>query len=138
MLREAVPTLVMHMAAAAVHLMAVAGMGGSLSPGYAGSLSALLLATPMLAVLAMLSGYPRLGSLLCLASYVGTAGLILFGHLLAGHLQLALFAAGSPWKTLFFITAMLLPLLQIAGIWEAVRSLVPDWAARVRLAFKEN
>jgi len=123
-LREAVPTVVMHMAAAAVHLMSAVALGGSLGPLYGAVLAGLLLAIPMMAVLAMLAGQTRLGSVLFLGAYVGMAGLAIYGLLGEGLLPMAFYAPASPWKTLFFATAMLLPLLQITGIVEAAKALV--------------
>lgn len=135
-LRQAVPTLVIHMTAAAVHLMATVAIGESLSLGYTSFAAAVLLAAPMLAVLAMLAGYSRLGSLLCVLSFLGTAGLALFGQLGLGFLQTALYSASSPWRTLFFATAMLLPLLQVTGILEALRTVMPESSSGARLVHK--
>lgn len=129
-LREALPTVVMHITAAAVHLMAITAIGGSLGPAYSALVAALLMVAPATAVLAMLAGYNRLGSLLFGLGFVGTAGLVLFGHLGLGFLETAVSADSSPWKRLFFATAMLLPLLQVTGILEAVRALTPERITR--------
>ncbi|MFZ5814309.1 MAG: hypothetical protein ACOY93_03285 [Bacillota bacterium] len=125
-LRDSIPTVVMQMAAAAVHMMAITGLGATLGPLYTALAAAILLAAPMTAVLAMLAGYTRLGTALFAAFFMASAGLLLYGYLGEGHLLMALRAAASPWKSLFFITAVLLPLLQVTGIIEAARSLFPQ------------
>ncbi|MFZ5824698.1 MAG: hypothetical protein ACOY94_10255 [Bacillota bacterium] len=135
-LREAVPTVVMHMTAAAVHLMAITAIGATLGPAYTALVAALLLVAPATAVLAILAGHRWLGALLFGLSFVGTAGLTLFGHLGLGFLETAFHAASSPWKTLFFATSMLLPLLQVTGILEAARVLLPERITSPRLAGK--
>lgn len=135
-LREAVPTVVMHMAAAAVHLMAAAGVGGQFGPPFLSLVGAVLLVLPTLAVLAFLGGSPRLGSLCLAGSFAAAAGLVLYSHLGLGLLHASLLAPSSPWKVLFLVTAALLPLLQITGILEATRSLVAAGEGQPRLVEK--
>lgn len=122
-LRQAMPTVVLHMTAAAIHVMATAALGGFLTSGYGSVLAALVMAAPMGAVLAMLAGENRVGAGLLLLSYLGTSGLVLYGHLGLGLIQLVMEMPASPWKVLFFLSAALLPLLQITGILEAFRFL---------------
>ncbi len=113
----------MHMAAASIHLMAAVAIGGTLGSTYGALLAAVLLAVPMIAALVTLAGLSRLGSILFGLSFVGMAGLMLYGQLGQGWLQTALNSGAHPWKTLFFATAMLMTLLQITGIMETAKAL---------------
>lgn len=130
-LREAVPTVVMHMAAVAVHLMAAAGLGLSFTPLLTSLVATIVLVIPALALFAVLGGAARLGSLLFVLSFVATAGIVLYSQLGMGLLHEVLFAASSPFKALYFVSAALLPLLQIAGILEAARSLFAEREAQL-------
>lgn len=120
--RDLLPTLVLHIAAAAVHLTSSTVVAGRPGPAYEGALALLLLVFPMTALLAVLSGHRRVGLSLLLASYVGAAGLVLTGHLYLNFLAEALQAGPSLPRSLFFISALLMSLLQIAGIVEVLRA----------------
>jgi len=115
------PTLVLHIAAAAVHLTSTTILAGRPGPAYEGALALLLLVFPMTALLAVLSGHRRLGWGLFLLSYVGAAGLVLTGHLYLNFLANAMTAGQSVVRSLFFGSALLMALLQIVGIVEVLR-----------------
>lgn len=120
--RDLMPTVLLHMAAAAVHLMSTIELVGRPGLTYEGAFALLVLLLPMSALLAMLSGYRRLGSALFVLSYLGVAGLMLTGHLFLEFLAKAMLASPSPTKTFFFASALLLALLQVSGILEGLRS----------------
>lgn len=119
--RDLLPTLVLHIAAAAVHLTSTTILAGRPGPTYEGALALLLLVFPMTALLAALSGYRRLGWALFLVSYVGAAGLVLTGHLYLNFLGEAMAAGWSAVRVLFFGSALLMSLLEIVGIVEVLR-----------------
>lgn len=135
-LREAIPTLVIHMAVAAVHMTLIVFLNGGLSPVFGAFVAGLLVAAPLLGVAATLADFHRLGSGLFLLSFVGTAGLILTAYLGQGLLLEVLQADSSPGKILFFASAMALPLLQIKGISETVQALLSGRRRLIHLASK--
>lgn len=124
-LREATPITAVHMAAVAVHLMAVVSIAGDLDGLLAGVLAALLLVVPMIGAAATLAEYPRVGSGLFLLSFVGTAAAILFAHLGQGYLFRVFEAEAGAGKLFFFASAALLLLVQVKGIIGTLRALRP-------------
>jgi|GEM_PF-2544876 len=121
-LRDLLPALVLHVAAAAVHVMSTVGLSGRPGPLYEGALAFMALVAPMAALLALLSGYRRLGAALFLLSYVGVAGVTLVGHLGLNFLVTAFYADPSHHRTAFFASAMAMLPIQIYGIVEALRA----------------
>jgi len=120
--RDLLPALLLHVAAAAVHAMSTVGLSGRPGTLYEGALALLALVVPMSALLAVLSGMRRVGAALILLSYLGVAGLTLVGHLGLDYLVTAFYADPSPYRTAFFVSAMVMPVIQIHGIVEALRA----------------
>ncbi|WP_374711735.1 hypothetical protein [Symbiobacterium terraclitae] len=120
--RDLLPALLLHVAAAAVHVMSTVGLSGRPGALYEGALALMALVVPMSALLALLSGMRRLGAALFLLSYLGVAALTLIGHLGLDYLVTALYSDPSPYRTAFFASAMVMPLIQIHGIVESLRA----------------
>ena len=124
---EMVPTVVLHLVAAAIHGTAAAALGSASDSFYAGALVAVTVGVPVAGMAALLAGYARAGAVTVLLSYVSAAALVIYGHLGLGLMGLALGSPpGAGWKLVFFGTAMALPLLQVKGVLDAAKLLWPE------------
>lgn len=119
-LRQPLPIVIVHMAVASLHITAALAAGAQFGTGFRTGLATVLLLAPTLAVLGALAGQSRWCAAWLLLSYLGMAGLTLYAQLGLGTLATLLQSGASPWKYGYFGSAMALPLLQIAGIAEAV------------------
>lgn len=125
-LNEAVLTVVVHLAAAGVNVAAGITLGAQSSGGLAAALLTVALGIPVAGLSLGVLGRPRTGALLLILSYVGAAGLGLFGLLRDGVLITVLNAPPETWwRPAFFVSALMLPLVQIRGILEASTVLFP-------------
>lgn len=120
--RDLLPLLVLHVAAAAVHAASTVGLSGRPGAAYEVALAFLMLVVPMSAVLALLSGMRRLGAALFFLSYLGVLGLTLVGYLGMNLLVVAFYADPSLFRTTFFISALVMPVIQIYGMLESLRT----------------
>ncbi len=120
--RDLLPALVLHVAAAAVHVASTVGLSGRPGVVYEVALAFLMLVVPMSAVLALLSGLRRLGAALFFLSYLGVAALTLVGYLGLNFLVVAFYADHSVSRTAFFVSALIMPVIQIHGMLEALRT----------------
>ncbi|HYG56633.1 MAG TPA: hypothetical protein VD902_01000, partial [Symbiobacteriaceae bacterium] len=98
------------------------------------ALTATALGGPAVALIFSMAGRARAGAMLLLLSFVGGAGVGLYGLLGIGMLSVVYDSPpGTAWKWVFFMTAALLPLLQIKGILDAVGVLAPGATRRTQL-----
>lgn len=121
--RDLLPLVVLHVAAAAVHAASAVGLSG-VRPGAAFevALAFVALVVPMAAVLALAAGMRRVGAALLVLSYLGVAGLTLVGHLGLNLLVNALDSAPSAFRTAFFASGLVTPVIQVCGVVEALRT----------------
>ncbi|MFS8640869.1 MAG: hypothetical protein LOD90_08690, partial [Symbiobacteriaceae bacterium] len=89
---------------------------------YEVALAFLILVVPMSAVLALVSGMRRLGAALLFLTYLGAASLTLVGDLGLNFLAEAFYKDPSALRTAFFASALVLPVIQILGMVEALRT----------------
>lgn len=122
-LHGVVPTVVLHLVVAGINSAAAMGYGTPPAPAFSAGLAACVLGCPVVGLALSLAGWVRTGAALIVLTYVSSAALGLYSFLGLGALETALSGPPSPWKLIFFITAVLLPLLQIKGILEAGRVL---------------
>ncbi|MFO7274607.1 MAG: hypothetical protein DIU55_007035 [Bacillota bacterium] len=120
--RDLLPLLVLHGAAAAVHVASMVGLVGRPGLAYEVALAFLILVVPMSAVLALVSGMRRLGAALLFLTYLGAASLTLVGDLGLNFLAEAFYKDPSALRTAFFASALVLPVIQILGMVEALRT----------------
>jgi len=120
--RDLLPLLVLHVAAAAVHAASTVGLSGRPGAVYEVLLAFLMLVVPTSAVLALLSGLRRLGAALFFLSYLGVAALTIAGYLGMNLLVVAFYADPSVFRTTFFVSALIMPVIQIYGMLEALRT----------------
>lgn len=125
-LQEAVPTVVLHLVAAGVNIASALALGTSVSAGFSATLVAVALAGPLAGWALALVRRERPGAVILALSYFGAAALGVYSLVSMGVLGRVLSTPGSPgWRTAYFLTAALLPLLQIKGILEAGAVLLP-------------
>lgn len=126
-LQESVPAVVLHLSAAGLYAAAAVALGAAPSTLFMTSLTATALGGPMLGLILSMAGRERAGALLLIFSFVGAAAFGIYCLLGLGMLQSAFHSpAGTAWKWAFLISATFLPLLQVKGILDAFRTLVPE------------
>jgi hypothetical protein len=125
-LQEAVPTVVLHLVATGVNVAAALALGTSVPAGFSATLVAVALAGPLAGLALALVRRERPGAVVLALSYFGAAALGLYSVAYMGVLSTVLSTpGGSGWRVAYFLTAALLPLLQIKGILEAGAVLLP-------------
>ena len=126
-LNEAVPTVVLHLVAAGMNVAAALSLGAPAPGLFSAAVVAVALGGPFLAIALGASGRERVGAGILAGSYFGAAALGLYSLLGLGVLTSVLQTPqATGWRLAYFLTAALLPLLQIKGILEAGATLLPD------------
>ena len=125
-LHGVVPTVVLHLVAAGINGAAALGMGAPPAPVFAGGLAACVLGLPVFGLSLSLAGWVRMGAAMLVVTYVSSAALGAYSLLAMGTLSAVLSSPQAPWKLIFFVTAAMLPLLQIKGILESGRIMLEE------------
>lgn len=121
--RTTLPVVAIHLLAAFLQYV-VGYVMGFMSLTYSAALLVAAVLLPLVGVRLLALERARAGAAFLIAGFTATAGLGLYTLFGLDFAPAVLRHAGTPWRMLFFGTAMLLPLLQIRGILQAGRILV--------------